>query len=156
MGFLKALFWAPCCFHCMCCLWGPYLGSMISPSIVFLMIFRFISLSDSKPSLQPLLNCLSDLKICMTLNFPNLNENKNKTTRIFDRSLKSDKQVSAMVKSRFFHLCVIAKVKLYLPSKVLEKAIYASIIFLFRQLQYAVCWFKSIFSQRILLHNVCN
>ena len=106
--------------------------------------------SDSKTSLQPLLDRLSDLKIWTKPNLLNVNKNKTEVIWfgksdvlcsstdtlghlascscsavrnmgvILDSFLKLDKQISAVVKSSLFHLQVIAKVKPYLPAKELE------------------------------------
>lgn len=44
---------------------------------------------------------------------------------VLDSSLKIDKQVSAVVRSSFQHLCLISKVRHYVPHEDLEKLIHA-------------------------------
>ena len=106
-------------------------------------------------SLQPLLDCLSDIKSWMSNNFLMLNENKteailfgppNKTAIIaaslgsftckshvkdlgviLDSSLKFDRQINAVVKGAFFQLRQISKIKPFLSRLDLEKVIHALI-----------------------------
>lgn len=110
-----------------------------------------------KESLQAVINCMSDIKTWMDLNFLKLNENKTEVVLfgrpelvqvltsslgqlaphlrsharnlgvIVDSAFKLDKQVSAVVKSSFFQLRLIAKVKPYLRQADLEKVIHVFI-----------------------------
>lgn len=109
---------------------------------------------DSCTTLQPLLNCLSDIKCWMASNFLTLNENKTEVIIfgtplpthltdtlstlvsspkpavrnlgvILDSSFKFDQQVTATIKRSFYHLRILAKVKTYLPQAELEQAIHA-------------------------------
>ena len=107
--------------------------------------------------MQPLQNCLNDIKSWMELNFLNLNENKTEIVMfgrpdllnkfagslgplaahnhssakslgvLFDSSFKFDKQISSVVKSSFFQLRVLPKVKGYLSTKDFERIIHAFI-----------------------------
>lgn len=111
----------------------------------------------AKESLQAVINCMSDIKTWMDLNFLKLNENKTEVVLfgrpelvqvlasslgqlaphlrsharnlgvIVDSAFKLDKQVSAVVKSSFFQLRLIAKVKPYLRQADLEKVIHVFI-----------------------------
>uniref|UniRef100_A0A3B5PWL6 Reverse transcriptase domain-containing protein n=3 Tax=Xiphophorus maculatus TaxID=8083 RepID=A0A3B5PWL6_XIPMA len=108
-------------------------------------------------SLQLLLNCLAEVKLWMEKNFLHLNESKTQvllfgqklqTTNpdqilgslarsyqtsarnlgfTFDSSLKLHKQVSSVVKSSFYHLRLLAKVKSYFGFKDFERLIHAFI-----------------------------
>ncbi|TKS65252.1 RNA-directed DNA polymerase from mobile element jockey [Collichthys lucidus] len=107
-------------------------------------------------SLKPLLLCLEDIKAWMSLNFLKFNENK-KEVMVFspsgscalpvdlgplvpyrkqtitnlgfkmDSDFKLDRQISAIVKSSFFHLRQLAKVKPFLAQKHFETVIHAFI-----------------------------
>lgn len=111
--------------------------------------------AKKKSSLQPLVDCMKDIKKWMNLNFLNLNDDKTEimvfghhdlldvdslgpltansrsTVRslgvMLDGAFKLDKQISATVRSCFFQLRTIAKVKAYLPPKDLERVINALI-----------------------------
>ncbi len=48
---------------------------------------------------------------------------------LFDKAFKFDMQINAVVKSSFFHLRLLAKVKIFLSFKDLEKVIHAFIFF---------------------------
>ena len=106
-------------------------------------------------NLQPLFDCMKDIKTWMNLNFLNLNgektelivfgnpkpldlnylgplaSNSRSTVRslgvVLDSAFKLDKQISATVRSCFFQLRTIAKVKAYLHPKDLERVINALI-----------------------------
>ena len=108
-----------------------------------------------KGPLQPRFDCMKDIKTWMNLNFLNLNgdkteiivfghpelldvdylgpltSNSRSTVRslgvVLDGAFKLDKQISATVRSCFFQLRTIAKVKAYLPPKDLERVINALI-----------------------------
>ena len=112
---------------------------------------------SSKYSLQALLDCMRDIKTWLDLNFLKLNENKTEVVLfgrpdlvqvlasslgplapfmrsharnlcvIIDGAFKLDKQVSAVVKSSFFQLRLLAKVKPYVSQKDLERVIHAFI-----------------------------
>ena len=105
--------------------------------------------------LHPLLNCLQDIKLWMDTNFLHLNDNKTEviifghntptcsyslgslTPNIrssvknlgvtFDSSFKFHKQIGSVIKSSFFQLRLISKVKPFLPPKQLEILIHAFI-----------------------------
>uniref|UniRef100_A0A3Q3K0Y9 Reverse transcriptase domain-containing protein n=1 Tax=Monopterus albus TaxID=43700 RepID=A0A3Q3K0Y9_MONAL len=105
--------------------------------------------------LAPLHNCIRDVKQWLSQNFLHLNESKTEyivfssdpatvvstvgpsapsfmdTVKnlgvIFDSGLNFDKQIRTVVKSSFFHLRLLTKVKLFLLHEDLEKAIYAFI-----------------------------
>ena len=111
----------------------------------------------SKDSLQPLLDCLDDIKGWMATNFLQLNSNKTEVMIfgppkskhtlvsnldnlepfvksharnlgvILDSELCLDKQICAAVKNCFYQLRVIAKIKPFLSPKDLEKIIHAFI-----------------------------
>ena len=111
----------------------------------------------SKDSLQPLLDCLDDIKGWMATNFLQLNSNKTEVMIfgppkskhtlvsnldnlepfvksharnlgvILDSELCLDKQICAAVKNSFYQLRVIAKIKPFLSPKDLEKIIHAFI-----------------------------
>lgn len=104
-----------------------------------------------------MLDCLSDLKIWLDQNFLCLNDKKTEIvvfghaghlsdcadalgtlcshiqpfTRnlgvIFDSAFKFDKQISSVVKTSFFHLRLLAKVKQYMLPKDFERVIHAFI-----------------------------
>ena len=109
----------------------------------------------SNDPFQPLLNCIQDIKTWMDTNFLTLNENKTEiiifdappslplhslgllksnvcsSARnlgfILDSNFKLDKHISSVVKTSFFQLRVISKVKPFLPKKQLEMLIHALI-----------------------------
>ena len=112
--------------------------------------------ANSKESVQPLLNCLNEVKAWMNINFLNLNEKKteiimfdcpdqmahtdtfdllapfnhlcvNNLGVMFDSSLKFDKQISSVIKTSFFQLRLLAKVKPYLSPSDLERVIHSFI-----------------------------
>uniref|UniRef100_A0A669B2I4 Reverse transcriptase domain-containing protein n=1 Tax=Oreochromis niloticus TaxID=8128 RepID=A0A669B2I4_ORENI len=113
--------------------------------------------SDVSASLQPLFNCLHEVKIWLSHNFLTLNENKTEiivfgshtpldqltnalgplashlspTVRnlgvFLDGSFKLEKQVSTVVKNSFYQLRQISKAKSFLPLKELEKLVHAFI-----------------------------
>ncbi len=108
-------------------------------------------------SLQPLLDCLKDIKAWMALNFLSFNENKTevllfgpnnaragplmnmsslspyiKSTAknlgvIMDSDFKLDKQINSVVKSSFFQLRLLSKVKSCLSFNDFERVIHAFI-----------------------------
>ncbi len=109
---------------------------------------------NNSESLNPLINCLEDIKTWMQLNFLNLNESKteivvfgqdlNKINElcpltcsnrpsakslgvILDSSFKFDIQISSVVKTSFFQLRLLARIKPYLTSKDFECIIHAFI-----------------------------
>lgn len=111
---------------------------------------------NNKYTLQPLLDCLNELKSWLSSNFLNLNENKSefiifgpkencvfdfdqgclspyntKCARnlgfLFDSSLNFDKQISSVVKSCFYQLRLLSKVKPVLSRRNLETAVHAFI-----------------------------
>ncbi|KAL0152338.1 hypothetical protein M9458_052061, partial [Cirrhinus mrigala] len=92
-------------------------------------------------------SCLQEVKDWLKLNFLNLNESKteivmfgsskqtldlgvpfsshvNNLGVMIDSSFKFDKQISSVVKTSFFQLRLMAKVKPYLPSNQLEKLVH--------------------------------
>ena len=107
-------------------------------------------------SLQPLFECLNDVKSWMDSNFLKLNNNKTEVIIVgqselqhmdnlgplasythstvkslgvlFDRAFHFEKQISSVFRGSFFQLGQIAKVKSYLPQKDLERIIHAFII----------------------------
>uniref|UniRef100_A0A8C4X2X7 Reverse transcriptase domain-containing protein n=1 Tax=Erpetoichthys calabaricus TaxID=27687 RepID=A0A8C4X2X7_ERPCA len=110
----------------------------------------------STDSTKPLLNCLSDIKDWLAVNFLHLNDSKTEvivfspdrkqtlpldldflpipvTSSVsnlgikMDMVLKMDAQVNSTVKSCFFHLRRIAKLKPILPYHLLESVIHAFI-----------------------------
>ena len=109
--------------------------------------------TNSNSPFNPLLNCLLDVKAWMDSNFLTLNDSKteiiifdhhhtlpsipilNSNIRpyaknlgfILDSDFKLDKHISAVVKSSFYQLRIISKVKSYLPQKQLEMLIHAFI-----------------------------
>ena len=111
--------------------------------------------SNSTNAFLPFLNCLQDVKSWLNANFLTLNENKTEiiifdqnphispcslgaldanihpSVRnlgvIFDHDFKFNKQISSVVKTSFFQLRTIAKVKSFLPPKQLEMVIHAFI-----------------------------
>lgn len=113
--------------------------------------------NNKKDTIKPLINCLSDLKVWMDQNFLCLNDSKTEVvvfgraehlsacvdtlsilgsqirpfTRnlgvIFDSAFKLDKQISSVVKTSFFQLRLLAKVKPYLLRKDFERVIHAFI-----------------------------
>ncbi len=112
---------------------------------------------NDNQNLSALTACLSDIKAWMSLNFLNLNESKteaivfgslavsgniqqvlgdlaarvkpsvNNVGVVFDSALTFDKQVNAVVKSSFFQLRLLAKVKGFLTCAEFERAIHAFI-----------------------------
>ncbi len=118
---------------------------------------------NDKNALTPLLNCLRDVKSWMALNFLKYNDSKTEIILFgqienlasvnvhlgplaahnkvavknlgvwFDRELKFDKQINNVVKSCFFNLRLLAKVKPFLSATDLEKLIHA---FIFSRLDY--------------------
>ncbi len=114
-----------------------------------------------KSSIRSLLNCLHEVKLWMSANVLSLNETKteviwfgNSESQVlsdlgnlatfqksvvknlgvqFDVSLKFDKQIKSVVKSCFFHLRLLAKVKPFRSPSNLEKLIHA---FIFVRLDY--------------------
>ena len=117
---------------------------------------------DGQATLQPLLDCLADIRSWMAANFLNLNESKTEVIIfgkippafstdvlgplasnikpsvrnlgvIFDSTFKFEQQVSGVVKRSFYHLRTLAKLKTYLPRSDLERAIHA---FITSQLDY--------------------
>ncbi len=112
---------------------------------------------NDKNALTPLLNCLRDIKSWMASNFLKFNDNKTEiiffgqTENLasvnvnlgplavynkvvvknlgvwFDGELKFDKQINNVVKSCFFNLRLLAKVKTFLSANDLEKLIHALI-----------------------------
>lgn len=109
---------------------------------------------NDKNGLQPLFACLSDLKLWLSSNFLNLNENKTEIIIfgpkencvfdvergslapyethcarnlgfLFDHNLKFEKQISAVVKSCFFQLRQLSKVKPFLTQSNLQIVIHA-------------------------------
>ncbi len=118
---------------------------------------------NDKNVLTPLLNCLRDIKSWMASNFLKFNDNKTEIIFFgqteylasvnvnlgplavynkvvvknvgvwFDRELKFDKQINNVVKSCFFNLRLLAKVKTFLSANDLEKLIHA---FIFSRLDY--------------------
>ena len=108
-------------------------------------------------AMQPILDCLADIKTWMDLNFLHLNENKTEVILfgrpaqvqvlteslgplashsspharnlgvVLDSSFKLNKQISSVVQASFFQLRLLAKVKPYLLTKDLEKVIHALI-----------------------------
>ena len=111
--------------------------------------------SNNNNTFQPLINCLDEIKTWMDANFLHLNSNKteiiifgNHPTSptntlgpltsnihtnaknlgiIFDNNFKFDKQISSTVKTSFFHLRLLAKIKPYLPPKQFEMVIHSFI-----------------------------
>ena len=90
---------------------------------------------NDKNGLQPLFACLSDLKLWLSSNFLNLNENKTEIIIfgpkencvfdvdcgfLFDHNLKFEKQISAVIKSCFFQLRQLSKVKPFLTQSNLQ------------------------------------
>lgn len=67
---------------------------------------------------------------------------------LFDKAFKFDKQINAVVKSSFFHLRLLATVKIFLSFKDLEKVIHACI---FSRLEYCNSLYIGV-SQKALLH----
>ncbi len=118
---------------------------------------------NDKNALTSLLNCLRDVKSWMALNFLKFNDSKTEIILFgqienlasvnvhlgplaahnkvavknlgvwFDRELKFDKQINNVVKSCFFNLRLLAKVKPFLSAIDLEKLIHA---FIFSRLDY--------------------
>ena len=115
----------------------------------------YLPLIPNSNTFQPLLDCLTDIKSWMDTNFLNLNEDKTEII-IFDQHLapqcntpdslisnirssaknlgvimdsafKFQKQISSVVKTSFFQLRLLAKVKPYIPPKQLEIAIHSFI-----------------------------
>ncbi len=112
---------------------------------------------NDKNVLTPLLNCLRDVKSWMASNFLKFNDNKTEIIFFgqteylasvnanlgplavynkvvvknlgvwFDRELKFDKQINNVVKSCFFNLRLLVKVKTFLSANDLEKLINAFI-----------------------------
>ena len=110
---------------------------------------------SNRSALDPLHNCLQDIKQWLSQNFLHLNEGKTEyilfspdssnsslsfspltpqfapTVRnlgvIFDKSMQYDKQISAVVKASFYQLRLLSKVKPFLSRADLEKAIHAFI-----------------------------
>ena len=110
---------------------------------------------EDNHSLGPLLACLNDLKTWLAANFLHLNECKTEMVVfapsnvsesswvdvgslsmycksmvknlgvIFDNSLKFDKQVNAVVRSGFFQLRILTKVKSFLSFEDLERVMHA-------------------------------
>ncbi len=115
----------------------------------------YLPLESEKRGMDNLLACLADVKAWMSVNFLHLNENKTEIIVFessdafssscldfgllspfvkplvknlgvfFDSSLKFDKQISSVVKTSFFHLRVLAKVKPFFSFKDFEKVIHA-------------------------------
>lgn len=110
----------------------------------------------SKGALQPLLDCLNEVKLWLSSNFLKLNESKTEfivfgsplslgdepilgpissNTRNsvkslgvhLDNSFKFRKQISSVVSSSFFQLRLISKIKAYIPPGDLEKVVHAFI-----------------------------
>ncbi len=118
---------------------------------------------NDKNALTSLLNCLRDVKSWMALHFLKFNDSKTEIILFgqienlasvnvhlgplaahnkvavknlgvwFDRELKFDKQINNVVKSCFFNLRLLAKVKPFLSAIDLEKLIHA---FIFSRLDY--------------------
>ncbi len=117
----------------------------------------YLPLKQSSNGLEALMSCLSDVKAWLSLNFLNFNDSKtgiivfgpsdSRSTPkvnlgdltssvkpwvknlgvIFDDGLKFDKQINTVVKSCFFQLRLLAKVKPILSSKNFERVIHAFI-----------------------------
>uniref|UniRef100_A0A8C6UH90 Reverse transcriptase domain-containing protein n=1 Tax=Neogobius melanostomus TaxID=47308 RepID=A0A8C6UH90_9GOBI len=115
--------------------------------------------SSSKGSLNPLLDCIQEVKLWMEANFLSLNKDKteilifgNSDSNVLnncdsaigplasfchpfarnlgvfvDNEFKFEKHINHVVKSSFFHLKTLSKVKNYLPACDFEKAIHAFI-----------------------------
>lgn len=108
----------------------------------------------NKNAFKPILDCLEELKLWLATNFLSLNESKTefivfgptdqcvydfKSTSLspystscvrnlgvlFDSNLKFDKQISTVVKSCFYHIRLLSKVKPFLSLKKLEIAMHA-------------------------------
>ncbi len=112
-------------------------------------------------ALDSLVNCLKEVKAWMSANFLNFNESKTELIWfggpnvpelsilgeltpfckpvvknlgvLFDNTLKFDKQINSVIKSGFFHLHLVAKVKPFLSFKDCEKVVHA---FVFSRLDY--------------------
>ena len=123
----------------------------------------YLPLNSNKESTNALSNCLKDVKTWLELNFLSLNNNKTEiivfgkselldgidnvlgplasysrpSVRnlgvIFDNGFKFNKQISSVVKTSFFQLRLLAKVKPYLPPKDFERVIH---LFIMSRLDY--------------------
>lgn len=117
----------------------------------------YMPLKPTNPkAVSKLIECLEDIKAWMSLNFLSLNENKTEILLckpskackndfdlgplrphvkdsvrnlgvIFDSDFKMDEQIISVVKSSFFHLRLLSKVKPFLSPRNLETAIHTFI-----------------------------
>lgn len=113
----------------------------------------YLPLKQNDPhAVTPLLDCLNDIKAWMSLNFLNFNHQKTEVMVFgasqappvdlgplsqfvkpvisnlgvkMDSDLKLDHQISGVVKSSFFHLQQLARVKPMLPRDLFERVIHA-------------------------------
>lgn len=71
--------------------------------------------SLSKDAMQPLMDCLSKFKSWMSSNL--LNKSKSKTDSILfgGHMAPTPRQITAVVQTGFFHLCLLARPKPYFP-----------------------------------------
>lgn len=116
----------------------------------------YLPLNSKTNSIEALSNCLGEIRDWMSLNFLHLNDKKTEIIIfgkpdisglnraigpllsnyspsvknlgvIIDSSFKLEKQISSVVKTSFFQLRLLGKVKLYLPQSQLEKVVHALI-----------------------------
>lgn len=115
----------------------------------------YLPLNTKTNSVEVLRNCLGEVKDWMSLNFLNLNNDKTEVIIfgdadisgldafgptfsnccsyvkslgvLIDSTFKLDRQISSVVKSSFFQLRLLRKVKPYLPHSQLEKVVHALI-----------------------------